>query len=227
MARTRNPETHAVRRDAFVDVAQRLIQTKGYEQLSVQEVIDAVDASKGGFYHYFDSKSDLLEAVIERMADGAAAAWSPILEDRRLTAQARLERLFHSIAQWKSARKELVLAVLDAWLSDDNAVVREKLRALVSRRIHPPLEAILREGIADGEFSVSDPTATADVLVALITGLQERASGLFVGRQKGLLPLELVERTFAAFTEAVERILGLPPGRLQLLEPGLIDEWFA
>ena len=52
MARTRDTESHTVRRDAFVDAAQRIMATKGYEALSVQEVIDAVDASKGAFYHY-------------------------------------------------------------------------------------------------------------------------------------------------------------------------------
>ena len=33
MARTRNATVHAVRRDAFIDAAQRLIQVKGYEQM--------------------------------------------------------------------------------------------------------------------------------------------------------------------------------------------------
>jgi AcrR family transcriptional regulator len=226
MARTRDPETHAIRRDAFVDVAQGLIQSKGYEELSVQEVIDAVGASKGAFYHYFDSKADLLAAVIDRMADAVAVEWAAILERPGGTARRRLELLFQSAAQWKSARKDLVFAVLDAWLSDENAIVREKLRALIGRRMTPPLEAILREGVASGEFTIGDANGTADVIVALVTGMQERAGALFVGRQKGTVPLELVERTFAAFTEAVERILGVPAGRLQLMAPGLIDEWF-
>jgi AcrR family transcriptional regulator len=73
MPRTLNPETYALRRDAFVDAAQRLIQTKGYQQFSVQDVLDELDASKGAFYHYFDSKAALLDAVIDQMADAAAA----------------------------------------------------------------------------------------------------------------------------------------------------------
>ena len=62
MARTVDTEAHAVRREAFVDVAQRLMQTKGYEQMSIQDVLDELDASRGAFYHYFDSKTALLEA---------------------------------------------------------------------------------------------------------------------------------------------------------------------
>ena len=51
MARTLNLEAHAVRRDCFVDAAQRLIQVRGYEQLSIQDVLDEAHASKGAFYH--------------------------------------------------------------------------------------------------------------------------------------------------------------------------------
>src|SRR6476659_8604661 len=56
VARTLDPAAHAVRRDVFIDAAQALIQTRGAERFSVQDILDATDASKGAFYHYFDSK---------------------------------------------------------------------------------------------------------------------------------------------------------------------------
>jgi AcrR family transcriptional regulator len=60
MARTVNATLYTVRRDAFLDVAQRLVQTKGYEAMSIQDVLNELEASKGAFYHYFDSKQALL-----------------------------------------------------------------------------------------------------------------------------------------------------------------------
>ena len=56
-----------IQRDAFVDAATHLIQTKGYTQMSVQDVLDELGASRGAFYHYFDSKGALLDAVMERL----------------------------------------------------------------------------------------------------------------------------------------------------------------
>ena len=47
MARTVNVAVHAVRREAFVEAAQRLMQTKGYEQMSIQDLLDELDASRG------------------------------------------------------------------------------------------------------------------------------------------------------------------------------------
>ena len=73
MARTVDTEAHAVRREAFVDAALRLMQAKGYEQMSVQDVLDELGASRGAFYHYFDSKTALLEAAVTRVVDAALA----------------------------------------------------------------------------------------------------------------------------------------------------------
>jgi len=227
MARTRDPEVHAVRRDAFVDVAGRLIGAVGYDALSIQGVIGEVGASKGAFYHYFGSKADLLEAVVERMADGVEASWAEILDRPGMTAGDRLRELFAATAQYKNARRELALGVLEGWLSDQNAVLRDKLRELVTRRLTPALERIVRQGVAEGEFAATDPEATSRVLVGLITSVQDQAARLFVARLRDEVALEEVERFFAAYEEAIGRILGAEPGRLSLTDPPTIRAWFA
>jgi AcrR family transcriptional regulator len=227
VARTLNPETHAVKRDAFIDVAQRLIQVHGYEAFSVQDVIDEVGASKGAFYHYFGSKADLLEAIVVRMADAIQATWEEVMQRPGLSAVQRFEAVFASTAQYKNARRELALALLEAWLSDRNLILREKLRQLVSQRMTPVLERILRQGIAEGEFTAKSAEGTADVIVAIIVGIQDEASRLFVLRQANKVSFEDVVRLFAAYTEALDRILGLEPGRLSLTDPPTLQLWFA
>ena len=210
-----------------MDVAMRLIQVKGYEALSVQDVIDEVGASKGAFYHYFGSKADLLEAVVERMAVAIEGAWNQLLERPGVSAAQQRHDMFATTAQWKNARRDLVLAVLEGWLNDSNAVVRDKLRQLVRRRMKPTLVRILRQGIADGEFTATDPDATADVIVTMILGGQEDATDLFVASQAGRVTYEEVVRHFEAYDEALTRILGYRAGRLSLVDPPTLRLWFA
>src|SRR5216684_1025642 len=113
MARTVNPTLRTVRRDAFLDVAQRLVQTKGYEAMSIQDVLGELEASKGAFYHYFDSKQALLEAVVERFADGAMAYLAPVLSDAELPALDKLEIVFAWIAAVKEEQMGLVVAIIE------------------------------------------------------------------------------------------------------------------
>lgn len=229
MPRTVNPALHAVRREAFLDAAQRLIQTRGYEQMSVQDVLDELDVSKGAFYHYFDSKVALLEAVVERIVVVGLAAVTPVVSDPGLAAPAKLARLFSGLAGWKTERKELMLALMRVWQSDDNAIVREKVRQGMLTRLAPQLATIIAQGQAEGVFSVTSPDESARMLVYLIQGAQDLAGELFFARQAGTITFEAVEARLAAYKEAFERILGAPAGSLTFVfvDDSTLREWFG
>ena len=64
MARTVKAEAVAAKRKEILDAAQRLVFTKGYEQMSVQDILDEIRISSGAFHHYFDSRRALLEALV-------------------------------------------------------------------------------------------------------------------------------------------------------------------
>ncbi|HYM66778.1 MAG TPA: TetR/AcrR family transcriptional regulator [Patescibacteria group bacterium] len=226
MPRTINVAEHAVRMEAFLDAAQSLIQTKGYEAMSIQDVLDAVDSSRGAFYHYFDSKHELLEGVVDRLADVGMASVAPILADPDLTAVQKLERVFAGIARLKAEQKDLVLAIMDAWMSDGNALVREKLRHITAKRIGPVLSTVIKQGVDDGLFNIGSPDGTELVLLTLIQGFQVLAGEMFVARQAGTMTYESVRRTFAAYTEAFERILGVAPGSITLSDEATLRFWF-
>lgn len=228
MPRVLDPASHAVRRDAFVEAGQRLIATKGYERLNVQDVIDSVGASKGAFYHYFASKEALLEAVVEKVGDGAIDAAAPIVADRGLGAIDKLERLFSTMARFKSTRKDLVLGLLDVWLSNDNAIFREKVRRSGIERMAPLIAEIIRQGNASGDFRTGPADETARVLIALMISSNEHLAEMVVRTKAQPVPLEVVERTLDAYRAALERILGLPPPRrLVIMDPETIRFWFA
>jgi AcrR family transcriptional regulator len=227
MARTVNATLHTVRRVAFLDAAQRLVQAKGYEEMSLQDVLDELDASKGAFYHYFDSKQALLEAVVERSVDAAMAALAPVLDDPDLPALRKLESVFAGIATWKAERKELVLAIMEVWSSDGNAIVREKLRRMTVSRMVPLLSAVVRQGMDEGVFTAVSPDETATVFVSLMQGFQELAIDHFMARQAGTITFEVVQRSVAVFTEAFERILGIPQGSLTLTDEPTLRLWFG
>jgi len=227
MARTVDIEARAVRRDAFVDAAQRLMQAKGYEQMSIQDVLAEVGASRGAFYHYFDSKAALLEAVVTRIVDAALASVTPLTEDPAVGALAKLEGLFGGIAQWKLERTDLMLELTRVWLSDENTLMRDKLWQHLMLRLAPLLASILRQGGDEGVFAVGSPDDTARVMVALLHGLNDLAVRTFIGRGEGGASLADVEAMVAAYVEAMERILGVPAGTLTLVDKAVLREWYA
>ena len=227
MARTLNADSRAVRRDAFVDAALRLIQVKGYERMSIQDLLDDLDASRGAFYHYFESKAELLEGVLERMSDTALATFGPLIGDPTVPALEKLERLFSGIAQWKNQRKHLMTQLLGVWFSDENAIVREKFRKAMAARMVPILGRIIEQGKAEGVFSATSPEHAARSVWSLVQGAQEAAGELFLARQANAIPFAAVEPVFRAYAEGFERVVGAPPGSIRIVDEPTLRLWFG
>jgi AcrR family transcriptional regulator len=226
VARTVNTEVRTVRRDAFIDAAMRLIHSSGYEKMTLQDVLDTTEASRGAFYHYFDSKDALLDSVLWRMTDAVLASVAAVIDDPAVPALEKIDRLFSGIAHWKNQRKELVVGVLDVWYSDVNAIVRERFRSVIAGRMIPVLARIVRQGKDQGTFLVTSPDETARVLWSLIQGAQETAGELLLARQRNAIPFEAVAPALAAYPAAFERILGVPHGSVRLADDETLRLWF-
>ena len=224
VTRTVDKAAHARRRGAFLDAAQRLVQTKGYEEMSVQDLLDETGSSKGAFYHYFTSKQDLLRASVERMAEAVAAHLRPVADGPDPAAD-KLRRFFAAPAGWKTQHRDLLIALVRVWQSDANALVRQRLRAETTARICPLLAEIVAQGDREGAFSVLDPEQAARVLMALIHDLGDRLADLLLA--PGGIDLPEVERTITAYTDAVERVLGLGHGSIALVDRASIRAWFG
>ncbi|EFO80050.1 transcriptional regulator, TetR family [Oscillochloris trichoides DG-6] len=84
MARTINEQEYALKRSEILDATRKLLYRKGYDQITIKDVIDEVQISKGAFYHYFDSKQALLEALLERMRTESERLFRDIIGDTSL-----------------------------------------------------------------------------------------------------------------------------------------------
>lgn len=75
---------HKIRQNVFIDAARGLFFSKGYEDTSVRDILDAVgekSVSPSVFYYYFDSKETLYQAVMEDYIDHYIAGLQEALAD--------------------------------------------------------------------------------------------------------------------------------------------------
>jgi AcrR family transcriptional regulator len=227
MARTRNATAHAVRRDEILDVAERLIRTRGYDAMSIQNVQDELGCSRGALYHYFGSKEAILEAVIERMTAAGMAILTPIAEDPALSATDKLQALFATAGSWKSARSDLLLPLIRSWYQPGNDLARARAEAAAYEEFRPVIAVILRQGVAEGSMNPSSADHAAVIITALMAGSTDAIRRLLLDRLDGRVPYEEVERFLHAYDEAIERILGLRTGSFDLIDPESLRTWFA
>jgi AcrR family transcriptional regulator len=231
MPRISNEEDYLVRRNEILDSAQKLIYSKGYEAMTIQDILDDLRVSKGAFYHYFRSKRDLLGGLIDRSMDQATRLVNPILEDSNLTSLEKLARYFDSVSNWKIAQKEYMIQLLKVWYKDENSIFRQKMMAAGVEFLAPVLEKLVSQGVKEGAMSVDDPQMTAKVVYSLMISLGDELGGLILAlEQPENRPhreecYRLMKETTAAFTEAIERVLGVKKDSITLVSDPILEAW--
>ena len=214
------------RRSEILDVAQKLVYTKGYEQMTIQDILDALHISKGAFYHYFASKGALLEALIDRLSGEAEKVILPILEDPELPALEKLERFFVSSGRWKTAQKDYLLSLMKVWYADENAIVREKMFKMMIKRFAPLLANVIHQGIREGCMHTDYPEPISEAAFYMLNSMGDTFMEPLMKEKLEPGDILHVENAFAAYTDTLERILGTPSGTLHLMDRETLEEWF-
>lgn len=211
-----------VRSTELLDCAQGLFFKHGYENTTVNDIIGEAGISKGAFYHYFASKEALLEALAGRMARESMAELQPIVDDPSLDAVARLNTFFAGARRMKVEMAADVRKTFEVIFQPENVVLFHRIDRAVREFALPVIARMLAEGAAEGTFDVPDPESFADFLLQTRLGLAQamhRATRLADGGDVDAA-VRLLETRLVHYGTAIDRLLKLPDGTVQMAEPG-------
>jgi AcrR family transcriptional regulator len=226
MARTIKEKDYNVKRNLILDFALSLIYSKGYEQMTIQDILDGLQISRGALYHYFDSKHAILEALVDQMEEQAEQIILPVVQDQNQSALQKFHSYFEASAHWKNMQKKFVVNIMRMWYVDENILIRHKLTSETMKRTPRLIEPIIRQGIEEKVFTTSFPEQASEIIVGITLSLADTIFELmFLNeyKQAGFGKFEII---LDAYTDAIERILGAPSGSLQILEKNALRGWF-
>jgi len=230
MARVVKEESYSARRKDILEAAQRLVYTKGYEHMTIQDILDDLGISKGAFYHYFDSKGAVLEELVDWMVtQEVIPTLTSIVVDPHQSGIEKLHRYFDTSARWKFAHRAFVMELMRVWRADENAIVRQKLTALSLKHVTPLLTQIICQGIQEGDFNTEYPEHTSKVVYYILLGMSDTLIELLlasVSEREGMDLENTVMTYIDALTDATERVLGARKGSLNLFDRQILMEWF-
>lgn len=208
------------RRDEFLDVAQRLFASAGYDATSVSHIIAEVGVSKGAFYHHFQAKEDLIEALACRYAGQMAASAQAIIDDPTLDAFARLTTFLGSMRRHKLDSAAQLRATFEPLFRAENLQLYERTQRAVTDVVRPILARIIAEGVAEQTFDTADPESAADVIMHLMGSNRDLIIRLYATRDRAEFDQlgERLLRKVAYLGTVIDRLLGLPEGSLELVD---------
>lgn len=195
------------RRAEIVETADRLFREIGYAKCSVDQIIREIGVAKGTFYYYFKSKSDILQAIVDRTLSQIVELADSVANDASLTAMQKMEALLGN----SHIGDDSSLDVAEMLHLPQNRELHELTNIQTVLRLSPILARIVEQGIDEGVFDVDRPLETIQFL---FTGAQFLTDGdMFGFSEAELRARRLVMQTI------IEKALGAEPGSFQFMSP--------
>lgn len=211
-----------VRSAELLDCAQRLFFERGYDNTTVNDIIREVGVSKGAFYHYFESKDALLEALGVRLANDFIADLQPILKDPSLDAIGRLNAVFADSRRLNAELAPQLKKTFYTVFKPENVVLFHRLDEAVSEVFAPIVAGILQEGVDEGVMDAPDPQAFAEMLLQLRLSMRAVMHRALRMADAGDLDqaAALLDERIRLYGITIDRLLKLPDGTVNMAEPG-------
>lgn len=153
-------------RQHILDVGYQLIVNKGFTAVGLSELLKAADVPKGSFYHYFKSKEQFGEALIEDYFHNYLQRIDSLFSQPDLSGYERLIKYFSLWLEQSNgvcnANKCLVVK-LSAEVSDLSDSMRLSL-AKGAQQIIAAIKKCIEQGIQDGSINVNDSNQIASQL---------------------------------------------------------------
>jgi AcrR family transcriptional regulator len=201
-----------------------LFLSRGYDVTTVNDLLNALGISKGGFYHYFSAKEDVLQALVWRMAEQALATLSPLIERQDLKPLEKLQLFFTEGQRFRKEHASTLRPLIEVFFRDENLRLRLRGTEQMIELVAPHLGRVLEEGATTGVFNIDDPIETARLVLNLGTLVHEAfATALKLAASSKPDAVALLSKRVASYERAIERLLGIAKHSLLLIDPELVE----
>ena len=182
------------RKGELLQIAYRLFLSQGYENTSVDEIIEAAGIAKGTYYYYFQSKEQMLEAVIGMMIEAEAEVARQVLASEMPVPQ-KIVGIISSVRPTQEERP-----IEDALNRPENVLMHDKLQRQLLSAILPLLSKAVEEGVRDGLFACDHIPERVRMLLLLSCDLFDEG--------------QYTQADVDVFIDMMEKLLGAAPGTM-------------
>jgi AcrR family transcriptional regulator len=197
MARiTKGPEE---RRQEIVTTARHLFESEGYDKVTMQRIVEEVGIAKGTVFYYFESKEELLKAVVEDIIEEDYRRKQALIA---VTDGNGLDKI-RAVMQLNSMALKYP-KILESLHEISNAAMHTQLLAVMINNEAHLYEMLIAQGCDEGIFQTDNPLECAEFMIAGMQFLTD--TGIYPWDESDLM------RRMQAFPSLVEAILKAKPG---------------
>jgi TetR/AcrR family transcriptional regulator, cholesterol catabolism regulator len=220
-----------VRRAEMLDRAMTLFVQRGYDNVSLNDLIADAGVSKGAFYHWFPSKDALIAALAEHSANEQLAAIEDTLDHCGGNALDRLNAVLQAgfDVKMRMGTPEHLAAAAVSLLGPENAHLYGRIVRAGEDLFRPLLTKVISDGVAEGIFDTFDPEGVGDMIQALAARTNSKILDVVAATDEPARDhaIDVLTTRFKLHGLAIDRILGLPDASITVLTRAQVEAMVA
>lgn len=167
-------EKSVQKKQYILDTARKVFAEKGFKNVTMKDIVEACEISRGGLYLYFDSTEQILMEILQMEAQETDDVFTEHISEEDTAADILTLFLKEQKKELLQKKNNLTIAVYEYFFAhkstDKNHMLRRQFDAGV--RV---LEKLIQAGIASGEFYCEDPKGAATNIMYVLEGMKINA----------------------------------------------------
>ena len=169
-----NQQIKDKRRGKLLLVALKVFALRGYDQVTIDNITTAAKCSHGLFYHYFDSKEAVFQALLKEIIEPSGAL--PPLEEAKAAGGVKGIRILcdYAEAMGKGSSKEHYGCQIVLASANQKTINRAIPNFMDKYHPYKTLRLLISEGQKEGKVIAGNPTEIATAMIDLMTATLNR-----------------------------------------------------
>lgn len=167
-------EKSAQKKKYILDTARKVFVEKGFQSVTMKDIVEACEISRGGLYLYFESTDQILLEVLQMEADETDDVFTERIAQGDTAADILTLFLKEQKKELLRKKDNLTVAVYEYFFchkeTDKENMLRKQFDAGVM-----VIEKLIEAGIASGEFYCEDPKGAAANIMYVLEGMKINA----------------------------------------------------
>ena len=197
-------------------VSKTLFSERGYSKTPISAIIEAAEISKGGFYHYFKSKEEILDHLAKLQVDSVVQLIEQVSHIPNISAVEKFKRVMEQVLAFRSQNREQLYKMYESFLNKENLYLMDRIDSYTIEKALPPYLRIVEQGIQEGVFQTIAPELAVETLIRVAPQIRLKMAKLYLEKDTINSYEEALTRVADYLEEFLHRTLGAKEGTIQI-----------
>ncbi len=155
----------------IVETARGVFAAKGYKEVTMKDIVEACDISRGGLYLYFSSTKELFEEVLKLEQQDTGDEFAENMPEDAAPSDILALFLKEQKKELLSKKPSLTMAIYEYFFANKVPAKENILKQQFDAAVYI-IEKLIEAGVETGEFYCEEPRRAASNIMYVLEGLK-------------------------------------------------------